>query len=161
MLKNADKPLFDIQGRKRRVETVSDSESDSDGAYSVKDSSEYDMNFTESDNECEKIVETHNQIIDEKQCLQEDHLQVGQYLLVQFVSVKNTKKFYIGEIIHIDNNGITTKFLRSNFKGSFYYPKIDDISVIFISDIISILPKPKSNRRGLLKFDITFKYKIE
>lgn len=85
-----------------------------------------------------------------------DKLEVEDYVLVKFLSGKNSK-YYVGKIIECVDNELTIKYLRKNQKGSFSWPPVDDISVITRLDIEKKLPKPIIGRRGELKFIIDCK----
>ncbi|CAK1590184.1 unnamed protein product [Parnassius mnemosyne] len=88
-------------------------------------------------------------------------LYIGQYILVKFESTKNTNKYYCGLITKIsEREGVFAKFMRYK-NGGFYWPTVPDTSIVFENDIVQILPNPYKNRRGILYFDVKFKYKLE
>ncbi|CAF4822984.1 unnamed protein product [Pieris macdunnoughi] len=82
------------------------------------------------------------------------------WVLVKF-SAKKSLKHYVGQIVKINNDIPTVKYLRKTQTKQgllhFVYPNVDDIcELLHVEDIISILPKPTVSRRGQISFNVDF-----
>lgn len=87
--------------------------------YSVHDSDDRPFIPSNSDTESfhESDLEEDNlmDIVTEEDKSSNDKIEVGDYVLVKFLSGKNSK-YYVGKIIDCINNELTTKYLRKNQK---------------------------------------------
>lgn len=79
----------------------------------------------------------------------------GDYAIVRFSS-KTTKKFYVSQIVgivHVENE-IKVKCLRcrggQNLQYRFIWPDVDDDNIVSKDDIVHVLPRPISERRGVV-----------
>lgn len=85
-------------------------------------------------------------------------LKIGDWVLVKFATKKSVKH-YVGQIIDIQDDIPTVKYLRkieTKKNGLlFVYPNVDDICELkHVADIVSVLPKPTVSRRGQISFSI-------
>lgn len=82
------------------------------------------------------------------------------WVLVKF-SAKKSLKHYVGQIVEINNDIPTVKYLRKTQTKQgllhFVYPNVEDkCELLHVEDIISILPKPSVSRRGQISFNVDF-----
>ena len=88
--------------------------------------------------------------------LNTQNIKPGIYVLVKFVTSKQTNKFYVGETIAQTDANITVKFMRKvkDSAASFVFPEKDDIDTICLEDVILIQGYPvtiKGTKRAASK----------
>lgn len=158
------------KGRKWRHEKViTSSSSEADDSFSLQSSGGSFFYFSDdsfcSDNERENDANLENVY------KSFDHSllwKIGDWLLAKFTT-KKTIKHFVGKVIEInsDERKPIVQFLRAKTSSSdvspeFIYPTVEDISQIYTQDIICILPKPTTGRRGQLTFNFIFsQYNIQ
>lgn len=83
-------------------------------------------------------------------------VEINSWVLVQYAS-KKFVKHYVGQVMDKDKDEDVwhVKFLKWK-KDLFIWPVIEDTDSIRYNDIIKILPKPTTTRRGYLKFNVKF-----
>lgn len=78
-------------------------------------------------------------------------IKENKYLLVKF-EVGKSNKYYVAKVLYVDGVSLGVKFMRKKFNNIFYWPVVDDNSVIFVQDVVKILTHSEC-RRGLIKID--------
>lgn len=78
----------------------------------------------------------------------------GLWVLVKY-STKKLIKHFVGNVIEQNDGGWIVKFTRP-YKNKFVWPKIEDTDTVNENDIITVLPQPTQDRRGLLDFSVHF-----
>lgn len=131
-----------------------ESSSDSSDMYTVHDSS-CDGHFLSSNSDTETYLEEINEEIDFEKENSDCEIGIDKYVLVKFSTTKLVK-YYIGLVTDYNSSDrvYTIKYLRKNLKGTFYWPAVDDTSVITLLDVEKTLPRPQVGRRGELRFDL-------
>lgn len=131
----------------------SSSEDESIERYSLLDPSDNESWFIPSELEPEpdypeeEIVET----------MQKNTIEVSvnQFVLVKFSTEKSTR-YFIGKVLaKLSVSCFKIKFLRHRGKGIFIWPPVEDVSTMYTTDLEMVVPNPKEERRGALRFDIS------
>lgn len=125
-------------------------ESSDDDNYSLRDTSDEEY-FMPSESEASTVIQEEKSPETEK-LGNVSTFQVNSFVLVKFCGLKSNK-YYVGKIMEVcEDSGLLVKFMRKR-KEQFYWPDIEDISLIFRSDIEMILETPLEGRRGQLRFE--------
>lgn len=92
---------------------------------------------SDSDSPDEEVDQIEEQVLDTS-------IEAGAYALVRFTTDKRSLKYYVGEILSVEDNELQLKFMRK-VKGSaasFAFPEKDDVSTVDANDIILLLGQP-------------------
>lgn len=88
-----------------------------------------------------------------KKTLKEDKTEcsidpkVNDFVIVRLIS-KKCSKYFVGLVLNIDKHlNFTVKFLKKIHENKFVFPEKDDISIIDLDEIVSILNLPNLNKR--------------
>ncbi|KAK4873916.1 hypothetical protein RN001_013276 [Aquatica leii] len=132
------------------VEEITSDEEDENEVLTESEE-EVNMNFVEEFEEMEQDLENVTKQVND--------IEIDDWVLVKFPGKKSVKH-YVGQIISISEDCITVKFARkSSFlkkKSVFSFPSVEDCSIVFDFDIVSVLPVPSIGQRGEITFEISF-----
>lgn len=98
------------------------------------------------------------EISNEKDLNVRQNIKVGTWVLVEFAT-KKTKKHFVGQIVEITVEDLKIKFTRKKedtLKSIFYWPEVEDESVVNEDSVVKLLPEPNLGRRGELIFLLGF-----
>ena len=79
--------------------------------------------------------------------------QVGSWVKCVF-SAKYSVKHFIGQVIETSGNEYVVLFLKNKSKKVYFWPTIEDRSIVSKDMILELLPEPDLDRRGYLMFCI-------
>lgn len=105
-------------------------------------------------------VESHSSDeIEELETASEGDIDVGDYVLVKFCTESGITIHYAGRIEQINSTKYTIKFLRRRgFSQKFFFPSVEDVTDINISDIVAKLQHPPQTGTARTSSMYTFSY---
>jgi hypothetical protein len=154
---NIRKDYQEKTSKRKNTKKEEDSDEDDEDDYSVHDSS-YDYEEEDNDKTDDEIniVPGDDKSDKTQNNVSEETPSEGSFLLVKFNLERGATKYFVGKVIALeDENNFKLAFLRHKGKGKFAWPINDDISIINKVDIEVVLPKPITQRRGILTFDVS------
>ncbi|KAF6199365.1 hypothetical protein GE061_007391 [Apolygus lucorum] len=155
MKKKGEKQKKDIKKKKKdgKLESTDDEESDNyDSEMNTSDSEDYDF-----EKETQEVEEEEDFVLS----IQKQLPSTGDWVLVKFPT-KKSNKIYIGQVAGVDPC-LEVKFARKKGNNSvFYWPAVEDRSIVRQDEILKFLPSPAVDKRGRFSFGLTFDgFKIE
>lgn len=109
----------------------------------------------DSDNTDEFLNEILDDDIAQKKYVNENvETSLGCWVLVKYCTKKILKHF-VGNVIEKTDGGWVVKFSKP-YKNKFVWPKFEDTDTIEEENIITVLPEPLVDRRGLFQFSVRF-----
>ena len=101
-----------------------------------------------------KYINSENLQKVEKAQIALDNLVEGDFILVEFTTLKKKQQRYLAKVMEVDQGFIHCSFLRPSekIKDAFVFPLKPDISDITIEQVIRKFERPEELRRGALKF---------
>lgn len=105
-------------------------------------------------------VESHSSDdFEELETASEGDIDVGDYVLVRFDTESGTAIHYAGRIERINSPMYSIKFMRRRgFSQKFFFPAVEDVSDINISDIVAKLQHPPQTGTARTSSMYTFSY---
>jgi hypothetical protein len=74
-------------------------------------------------------------------------------LFCRYSSQHANVKHFVGQILSLQPGELTeVKFLKNAGSEKFKWPEQDDVDIVPLCDIITVLPEPQMDRRDLLSF---------
>lgn len=122
---------------KKKIESDEDSEESEGSQFSLRESSTSPVDL-EMDEETDDRSINYNSVTPEK-------IKDNCYVLVKFEK-KTSVVYYVGKVLsHFSNTEMKISYLRKKpgLSWSFFFPDVEDIHTLYISDVAMILPDPQ------------------
>nr|CAH7751846.1 unnamed protein product [Callosobruchus chinensis] len=83
-------------------------------------------------------------------------IESGGYVLVKFIC-KKSERHYVGRVLNKCNDDLEIRFMRKSGE-KFVFPEQDDVCLVDINDIVTVLPEPHANKENSTYFILTLEY---
>lgn len=161
-------PVKNRQKVMKAVYGTSDTDDDTQslGRFSLLDPSDDDFMTLDSDEDTPLSKISNDKILNSAASRAEENgnkseeegktdIHVNSWVLVKLEGKKTIKR-YVGQILEcLSPISYQIKFLRHKANGTFFWPVVNDISIVTMAEIEAILKDPSKGRRGTLNFDIS------